>query len=167
VGLAWPPSDTFSKSVTSQPALDPYAVPPQMLARMLPPTLLGAEGTPPPADDVAKRLSQALAKVESSTSGKKKDPLGWAVAVNVDVEGFDDESLLLKWSLDGLDVPVSWTSDTVAYRLTPKTPHDAGSFEVWVPDLKGQGAYNVNLQLESEQQKTVLTRAKPVALPRP
>ncbi len=165
--LTWPPTEAFSKSVTSQPALDPYTLPPEMLARMLPPTYLGADGTPPPADDVAKRLSQALAKVESTPSGKKKEPLGWAVAVNVDVEGFDGQPLLLKWSLDGLDVPGSWTTDTVAFRLTPRTPHDVGSFEVWVPNLKGQVAYNVNLMLESEVDRIALTRAKPVALPRP
>lgn len=75
--LAWPPSEAFSKSVTSQPPLDAYAVPSEMLARMLPPASLGAEGTPLPADEVAKRLSQALAKVESTPSGKKKRIL-WA-----------------------------------------------------------------------------------------
>ena len=99
---------------------------------------------------MAKRLAEALSKVEARDTAGKKDPLGWVVAVNLDVTGLKGVPLVLTWSLDGLDVPVSWAADNVAYRLTSTTAHDTGSVEIWVPNLKIAGDYNVNLKLARE-----------------
>ena len=86
------------------------------------------------------------------------------VAVNLDVVGLKNVPLLLTWSLDGLDVPVSWTAGNIAYRMTATTAHDSGSADVWVPDLKGTGTYNVNLTLAREKDGAVLARSQPVQL---
>jgi hypothetical protein len=118
-----------------------------------------------PPEEVSKRLAEALRKVDTRETGGKKDPRGWVVAVNVEVSGLKHVPLLLTWSLDGLDVPVRWAADNVAYRLTPTTNHDTGSVEVWVPDLRKPGKYNVNLTLALQSNGTVLTRGEPVEVP--
>jgi hypothetical protein len=122
-------------------------------------------GNPLPPEEVATRLAKALSKVEARHKGGRTDPLGWVVAVNVEVRGLKHVPLLLTWSLDGLDVPVSWAAENVAYRLTPTTNHDTGSVEVWVPDLKKPGKYNVNLTLAVASEGTILTRGEPVEVP--
>jgi hypothetical protein len=122
-------------------------------------------GDPLPPEEVAKRLAEALEKVDTKNTGGKKDPRGWVVAVNVEVSGLRHIPLLLTWSLDGFDVPVRWAADNVAYRLTASTEHDTGSVEVWVPDLKKPGKYNVNLTLALASDGTILTRGEPVEVP--
>jgi hypothetical protein len=135
------------------------------VTRITPVDLKDPEGNPLPADEMAMRLADALREVESEAKDGKKDPLGWVVAVNLEVDGLEDVPLLLTWSLDGLDVPVSWAADSVAYRVTATTAHDAGSVEVWVPDLEKPGTYNVNLKLALESDGTILTRGQPVEVP--
>jgi hypothetical protein len=109
--------------------------------------------------EVASRLATALREVKYVQKEGKKDPLGWVVAVDLDVSGLKGVPLLLTWSLDGLNVPDSWSADRIAYRLTATTAHDNGSIEVWVPDLKKRGSYNVNLKLAYESSGHTLTRA--------
>ena len=123
------------------------------------------DGDPLTPHEAAKRLAKALDKVEAEHDRKHRNPLGWVVAVNLDISGLDGEPLLLTWSLDGLDVPLTWRSDTVAYRLMPTTDHDGGSVEVWVPDLKRRGVYLVNLELARGSDGVVLYRGDPVPLP--
>lgn len=83
-------------------------------------------------------------------SSQGKDPLGWTVAVRIDLEGLAHVPMLLTWSLDGLDVSESWKAENLAYRIVATTPHDAGVAEIWIPDLGRPGAYNVNVRLTFE-----------------
>jgi len=166
VGDTVAPDDTddYEQQVVSQPELTKYP-PPVVLAHVMGGGLSDKEGDPLSPEEAAKRLAKALDKVEATHDRKHRDPLGWVVAVNLDISGLDGEPLLLTWSLDGLDVPLTWRSDTVAYRLMPTTDHDGGSVEVWVPDLKRRGDYLVNLVLARGSDGVVLYRATPVPLP--
>ena len=110
------------------------------------------------------RLAGALEEVESSTGPQGKDPQGWTVAVRVDLQGLADVPLLLTWSLDGLDVPLTWQAEKLAYRVVGGTPHDAGVAEIWVPDLRRAGSYNVNIKLSYEA-TGVIADWRPLALP--
>ena len=117
----------------------------------------------PPAE-LAVRLAAALEEVESTTGPQGEDPQGWTVAVRVDLQGLEDVPLLLTWSLDGLDVPLTWQAEKLAYRVVGGTPHDAGVAEIWVPDLTRSGAYNVNIKLSYEA-TGIIADWRPLALP--
>ncbi|MEV7473755.1 hypothetical protein AB0N33_08585 [Pseudarthrobacter oxydans] len=119
--------------------------------------------TVPPAQ-VALRLAAALQEVESTSGPQGADPQGWSVAVRVDLQGLANVPLLLTWSLDGLDVPDSWQAEKLAYRVVGATPHDAGVAEIWVPDLKRPGSYNVNIKLSYEA-TGIIADWRPLALP--
>jgi hypothetical protein len=161
------PTEIYMDSVLDQPVLEDYVRPILRIVESSNTEIVGADGNLLPADQVAMRLAEALWEVESEGKDGKKDPLGWVVAVNLEVVGLEDVPLLLTWGLDGLDVPVSWAADSVAYRVTATTAHDAGSVEVWVPDLEKAGTYNVNLKLALESDGTILTRGLPVEVPNP
>lgn len=122
------------------------------------------KGEPVPPAQVAVRLAAALAEVESSAGPQGEDPQGWTVAVRMDLQGLADVPLLLTWSLDGLDVPDSWQAEKLAYRVVGATPHDAGVAEIWVPDLKRPGSYNVNIKL-SYAETGLIADWRPLALP--
>ena len=119
--------------------------------------------TLPPAE-LAKELAQALEAVEATISPQGEDPQGWTVAVRVDLQGLADVPLLLTWSLDGLDVPLTWQAEKLAYRVVGGTPHDAGVAEIWVPDLRRAGSYNVNIKLSYEA-TGIIADWRPLALP--
>jgi hypothetical protein len=118
------------------------------------------------AAEVAVWFAEALREVELVDKDGKKDALGWVVNVNLDVRGLQQVALLLTWSLDGLDVPVSWSAAQVAYRLIPTTAHDSGSISVWVPVLATPGVYNVNVALAYESDGNALDTSQ-AAIPNP
>lgn len=110
----------------------------------------GKAGEPVPPEQVATILAAAFAEVESIEDPTGLDPLGWTVAVRLNLEGVSGEPLLLTWSLDGVDVPENWKAEKLAYRVVASTPHDAGTVELWIPDLSVPGTYNVNVRLVFE-----------------
>lgn len=166
----WPPPDEFLVELAGDPDLAELIDEPSDLRTVsmhavmdvrVDPTSGGSTDTLVSAEQVAKALVAALSEVESQARADGGvDPLGWVVAVNVDVQGLAGVPLLLTWSLDSVDteVPMCWAADTIAYRLTATTPHDTGSVEVWVPDLASPSAYNVNLKLLNEPSGSVLAR---------
>lgn len=144
-------SDEYVKSVADQEVMLDYTERARTFtARSLVIEAVDDAGTPLPPEQVAVELAQALEKVETTPGPDGNDPLGWAMAVRLDLEGLAQVPLLLTWSLDGLDVPDTWKAENLAYRVVGATPHDAGVAEIWVPDLKGTGAYNVNIKLAYE-----------------
>ncbi|GAB5077230.1 hypothetical protein [Arthrobacter sp. AD-310] len=144
-------SDEYVESVADQEVMLDYTEPARTFtARSLVIEAVDDAGTPLPPEQVAVELAQALERVETTPGPDGKDPLGWAMAVRLDLEGLAQVPLLLTWSLDGLDVPDTWKAENLAYRVVGATPHDAGVAEIWVPDLKGTGAYNVNIKLAYE-----------------
>ncbi|TLM72937.1 hypothetical protein [Pseudarthrobacter sp. NamB4] len=143
--------DDFIDKVVKQPAMQTYAPPAGVsAAQLLIIEAVDAKGETLPPAQVAEELAQALSEVESANSPEGEDPLGWTVAVRVDLEGLAQVPLLLTWSLDGLDVPDTWMAENLAYRVVGASPHDAGVAEIWVPDLKRPGTYNVNIKLSYE-----------------
>jgi FHA domain len=112
------------------------------------------------AAELANLIAEALSEVESIAKDGKKDPMGWVVAMNLEVRGLERVPLLLTWSLDGIDVPVSWAANRIAHRLIPTTDHDSGSPQVWVPDLERSGTYRVNVTLAREIDGSVLARGE-------
>lgn len=117
------------------------------------------KGQPHSPEQVAAELKQALAEIEtkdgSQPTNAGSEPMGWTVAVGLDLEGVAGVPLLLTWSLDGVDVSESWRAENLAYRIVPSTQHDAGVAEIWVPDLKRTGAYNINVTLTNESKATI------------
>ncbi|WP_090955315.1 FHA domain-containing protein [Arthrobacter sp. ov118] len=117
------------------------------------------KGQPHSPEQLAAELKQALAEIEtkdgSQPSNAGSEPMGWTVAVGLDLEGVAGVPLLLTWSLDGVDVSESWRAENLAYRIVPSTQHDAGVAEIWVPDLKRTGAYNINVTLTNESKATI------------
>lgn len=100
---------------------------------------------PPP--EVAAVLARAMSDVEMVESEQGKDPVGWILAVRLDLEGLANVPMLLTWSLAGDDIPEVWRAENFAYRVTARTQHDAGIADIWFPDLVRPGAYNVNVKL--------------------
>lgn len=158
-------SEEYISSVTEQAPMQPYAPPASVYAaRSLVMEAVDEKGEPLPPEEVAIELAQALEEVESTTSPEGEDPLGWTVAVRVDLEGLAQVPLLLTWSLDGLDVPDTWRAENLAYRVVGASPHDAGVAEIWVPDLKRASTYNVNIKLSFEN-NGLIADLHPLALP--
>ena len=159
--------DDLARSVVDAKPLDGYDLPPKVVPQLALSLAGGTEdpsGGPLSAHELAKRLADALKQVDANHKAGKKDPRGWIVAANLEVRGLERVPLLLTWSLDGLNVPVNWTVDNLAYRLTATTAHDGASVEVWVPNLKKRGVYNVNLALSVESTGSVLARSQPVKI---
>ena len=166
----WPPPKSYLDPLVHQRVLGDWRIPLTTIPKLLP-DIVGTDQQGQPGGgaqvqgeelttgEVARRLARALGEVKYVQKEGKKDPLGWVVAVNLDSSGLEGVPLLLTWSLDGLDIPESWSADRIAYRLIATTAHDSGSVEVWVPDLKKQGSYNVNLTLAHESDGNILTRA--------
>ena len=164
----WSPSEDYVDDVVTDPILGPF-IPGdiRMLARgQIGPTEPGGEELPAP--ELAKRLADALSAAETiADDSGSSNPQGWTVAVNLTLEGLAGVPLLLTWSLDGVDVPEGWAADNVAYRVVATTPRDSGSAEVWVPNLKAEGVYRVNVKLAFESDGTPIARGEPLELPIP
>ncbi len=160
-----PLSDEYVFDVVNDQAMQAY-VPRarEYTARSLVIETVDEKGERVPPAQVAEKLAEALEEVEAATSPQGEDPQGWTVAVRIDLQGLADVPLLLTWSLDGLDVPLTWQAENLAYRVVGATPHDAGVAEIWVPDLKRPGAYNVNIKL-SYAETGLIADWRPLALP--
>lgn len=165
LGLVPPVTDEYIREVSNHFALRDVAPPAVVYtAHAMVIETVDEKGEPVPPAQVAVRLAAALEEVESTAGPQGEDPQGWTVAVRVDLQGLADVPLLLTWSLDGLDVPLTWQTEKLAYRVVGGTPHDAGVAEIWVPDLKRSGAYNVNIKLSYEA-TGVIADLRPLALP--
>jgi hypothetical protein len=160
-------SEEFLDDVVAQPPMQAYAPRArEYTARSLVIEAVDDAGTQLPPARVAEELAQALEEVEATSGPEGEDPHGWTVAVRVDLEGLQNIPLLLTWSLDGLDVPHTWQAENLAYRVVGATPHDAGVAEIWVPDLKRPGTYNVNIKL-SYASSGLVADWRPLPLPDP
>lgn len=145
----------YLASVEEQEALSGFADGVlKFIPRLLPPETVDVDGKPIPPAEVAKELARALEEVDAIHSTTGVDPIGWTLAVRLNLEGLAHEPLLLTWSLDGVDVSQNWQAENLAYRIVATTAHDAGVAEIWVPDLKRAGAYNVNVRLTYESDGT-------------
>lgn len=164
----------MARAVVEQAGLGGYAFDPSDLLQLLPPgvsprvdqTPVGDPSpeagsspttTPLAPEEVAQQLEAALAQVETKTTGTHRDPLGFVISVDFDVQGFKGDNLLLTWALDGQDTPSQWRADTLAYRLTATTNDDRGSVEIWVPDLVRPGPYSINVHIWREDGREPLT----------
>lgn len=160
-----PLSDEYVDEVVTDDAMKDY-VPRarEYTARSLVIEAVDEEGTPVPPAELAGKLAEALEEVEATSGPDGEDPQGWTVAVRVDLQGLAGVPLLLTWSMDGLDVPHTWQAEILAYRVVGATPHDAGVAEIWVPDLKRPGTYNVNIKLSYES-TGLIADLRPLPLP--
>lgn len=160
-----PVTNEYVLEMSKQPQLQVFVEPArQYLARAKPVEAVNEKGETVPLAQVAERLAAALEEVEAIAGPQGEDPQGWTVAVRFDLQGLAGVPLLLTWSLDGLDVPLTWQAENLAYRVVGATPHDAGVAEIWVPDLKRAGSYNVNIKL-SYAETGLIADWRPLALP--
>lgn len=125
----------------------------------------GITTTTPPVEVVAAQIVEALSLVEGIDSAGNPEPRGWIVAVDLTLEGLDGVPLLLTWSLDGIDIPNSWAVEALAYRVQANTDRDAGTAEIWVPDLTSPGTYKVNVNLAYEADGNPAARGSSPAFP--
>jgi hypothetical protein len=160
-----PVTDEYVLEMSKEPQLQVFVEPArQYLARAKPVEAVNEKGEPVPPAQVAERLAAALEEVEAIAGPQGEDPQGWTLAVRFDLQGLAGVPLLLTWSLDGLDVPLTWQAENLAYRVVGATPHDAGVADIWVPDLKRPGSYNVNIKL-SYAETGIIADWRPLALP--
>ena len=149
------------EAVLTQDPLDDYTIAPEAL-----PVTSLANRTGLSAKEIAQRLARSLAPVESRTVHDKKVPMGYLVAVNIEVSGLKDEPLGLRWSLDGINVPITWKADRqLQYELTAGTDHDSGSVNLWVPNFVKPGVYYVNVELVRASDGTVISHGEPAKVP--
>ncbi|MFA4841785.1 MAG: hypothetical protein WC580_08765, partial [Agrococcus sp.] len=160
--LPWTPGGTELVAVAADPVLDDWDISEYQIALITTTETVDPEEGEIDPGEVAVRLAAALERVEST---EERNPLGWAVGVQLMLEGYEGVPLLLTWSLDGLDVPVTWSADNVAYRIVATTPRDSGSAELWVPNLSGEGTYNVNVNLWRASDGLPVASAAPLTLP--
>lgn len=161
------PSDAYREAVQEQLKQDDLPrevadVPPDSAFKFLMATnsaSVDANGQLLQPAQVAEALKQALTEVEIETGSQATDgvsqPMGWTVAVALELEGLANIPLVLTWSLDGIDVSSTWRAENLAYRIVASTQHDAGTARIWIPDLKKTGAYNVNVRLTYESKEIV------------
>ncbi|MCD4852070.1 hypothetical protein LN996_14730 [Arthrobacter sp. AK01] len=149
------PPEEYRSAVKEQKVLEGY-VPGALIAipALLPPVTVNEAGELLPPAQVAAELVKALEEVLVIDGTQGKDPLGWTVAVKLDLAGLAHVPMLLTWSLDGIEVSESWKAENLAYRILATTDHDAGVAEIWIPDLGKPGAYNVNVRLTFESTGT-------------
>lgn len=125
----------------------------------------GADGEELAPEEAVARVAAALDAVSTTTDDTGAfDPVGWTVAVNLTLEGLADVPLLLSWSLDGVDVPEEWAAEKVTYRVVAGTPRDVGSAEIWVPQLKTTGEYNVNVKLKLASDGSTIAHGPPLSI---
>ena len=99
-----------------------------------------------PAQDIVDALSMVEGTYDASP-----EPRGWVIPVNLDFEKLSGDGLSLTWSLEGIDVPQSWSGDRLAYRVQAKTDQASSSTEeIWVPDLTVPGTYKLTVKLVKE-----------------
>lgn len=115
----------------------------------------------PPAQ-VAEELKKAL---EELATDETSAPTGWMVGVQIELQGFANDPLLLTWSLDGVDVPETWQAENLAYKISASTQHDKGVAEIWVPELARTGAYQVNVTLTQASSRVAVASGH-LVLPR-
>jgi hypothetical protein len=165
---SWLLPQGYTHAVADDPVFDDLGLDPSDLRKVAATRgdFRGPAGETLSPHQVAENLRDALSAVESAGS-ESSDPLGWTVAVDLSLEGLDGVPCLLTWSLDGADVPVSWSSSSVAYRVVASTPRDAGSARIWVPDLKAEGTYRVNVTLVRESDGIPIAHGKPLEIPNP
>ncbi|WP_104052406.1 MULTISPECIES: hypothetical protein [unclassified Arthrobacter] len=102
------------------------------------------------SEDAAPQIIEALNVVEG-TYDASPEPRGWVIPVNLSFEKLSGEKLSLTWSLEGIDVPQSWSGDKLAYRVQAKTDQASSSTEeIWVPDLTVPGTYQLTVKLVKE-----------------
>ncbi len=163
----WTPPDAYLQTMLSDPVIEAYGfteneVKTTYFVAVEP---SGAEGEELAPEEAVARVAAALDAVETTTDDTGAfDPVGWTVAVNLTLEGLADVPLLLSWSLDGVDVPEEWAAEKVTYRVVAGTPRDVGSAEIWVPQLKTAGEYNVNVKLKLASDGATIAHGPPLSI---
>ena len=164
----WTPPDAYLQTMLSDPRIEDFDFTETELTvsflTIIEPS--GAEGEELPPEEAVTRVAAALVDVESTTDDEGTlDPVGWTVAVNLTLEGLAGVPLLLTWSLDGVNVPEEWAAEKITYRVVAGTPHDAGSAEIWVPQLKTAGEYHVNVKLKlASDGATTIAHGPPLSI---
>jgi hypothetical protein len=160
------PTEDYIHDVAEQRVFEEFTpAVPQAIPRILPPATVDEKGEPITPKEAADELVDALADVELKDSPTGVDALGWTIAVGLSLEGLANQPLLLTWSLDGVEVPHNWKAQNLAYRIIATTDHDTGTVKIWVPDLKGPGPYNVNVDLVHESDGSNADTATPLEIP--
>jgi hypothetical protein len=136
-----------------------------MMLRISRPKTTDEHGDPIPPEEVAGRIEDSLALLETEPTDEGTDLLGWTVSVGLRLIGLQDVPLLLTWSVDGVDEPLTWGSSGVAYEIRATTPDDGGTVDVWVPDLVEPGSYNLNVTLVHKPSGAVADSGTPLTLP--
>jgi hypothetical protein len=162
----WSPPIDYLEDVSDDPAVLPYDLPPTTVGHiartLIEPTT--PEGDNLSSEELAARLKEAFDEVESQESAGRLDPQGWVIAVDLSIQGLAGVPLMLTWTLDGVsDVDESWTSRHVAYTVVASTASDHGSAQIWVPRLKADHSYQVNVQL-SHSDGTPIDTGDPLLL---
>jgi hypothetical protein len=124
-----------------------------MFARGYP---LGPGGKQLPAKEAAKRVVQTLSHVRTKDSGKKKEPLGLELTVQIKLRHVRDEPVWIFWEMRGAGSQTetmddAWLGNMPAYTLRATDDDDTGVFKLWIPLPKEKGDYAVSLEAWTNQ----------------
>ena len=93
---------------------------------------------------LATHLTAVLREVDAVEVNDSVDPFGYTVTVDVAADGIAGVPLMVTWSLSGADVSAHWDARRLGARLQPATD-DAGSVDIWIPNLRGDGDYTLDV----------------------
>jgi hypothetical protein len=105
------------------------------------------DGNPVPPDVAAERVLEILRNAR--TDGH--EPLGVVVTTDLDLSGLRGEPVFLTWRMFGFGgstrLQGEWLNENLAYRIEPRTDHEAATVDLWIPLPPEPGPYVVKVKV--------------------
>jgi hypothetical protein len=105
------------------------------------------DGNPVPPDVAAQRVIEILR--DARTDGH--EPLGVVVTTDLDLAGLRGEPVFLTWRMFGYggstQLHGEWLNENLAYRIEPRTDHEAATVDLWIPLPPEPGPYVVKVKV--------------------
>ncbi|MCR2824420.1 hypothetical protein [Microbacterium sp. zg.Y909] len=110
------------------------------------------------AGALASHLAAVLREVDAVEVNDSVDPFGYTVTVDVAADVLAGVPLLVTWSLSGEDVSAHWDASRLGARLQPTTD-DGASVDIWIPNLRGDGDYTLDVDVVRADDGVAVTGA--------
>jgi hypothetical protein len=109
-------------------------------------TSVDTDGNPVPPDVAAERVLEILRNAR--TDGD--EPLGVVVTTDLDLAGLRGETVFLTWEMFGFggstQLHGELLNENLAYRIEPRSDHDAATVDLWIRLPPDPGPYVVRVK---------------------